>query len=83
MPITAAASKTGMILLHAPCIYVYTSYVRLWLQKSLIGIHVNHHQSSDDDAAISDGSGLSDSPAPHSKEISGAQAGEESDTAEA
>ncbi|CDI84031.1 cholinephosphate cytidylyltransferase, putative [Eimeria acervulina] len=51
--------------------------------KSLIGIHVNHHQSSDDDAAISDGSGLSDSPAPHGKEISGGQAGEESDAAEA
>lgn len=50
--------------------------------KSLIGIHVNHHQSSDDDAAISDASGLSDSPAPHGKEISGAQAGEESDVAE-
>ncbi|KAL8446253.1 hypothetical protein Emed_005208 [Eimeria media] len=52
--------------------------------KSLIGIHINHHQSSEDDAAmISDGSALSDSPAQQANDGAGSHAGEESDAAEA
>ncbi|KAL8437963.1 hypothetical protein ACSSS7_000533 [Eimeria intestinalis] len=52
--------------------------------KSLIGIHINQHHSSEDDAAmISDGSALSDSPAQQANDGAGSHAGEESDAAEA
>lgn len=51
--------------------------------KSLIGLHIRHHHTSDEDAAISDASALSDSPGRHANEVSGEHAGEESDAAEA